>query len=62
MALRFTLGIDGVHTAIIGTTNPDNAAANLRYAAAGPLPELVMRKIRESFRSADPDRRWTGQT
>jgi len=62
MALRFTLSIPGVHTAIIGTTSPENAAANVRYANAGPLPEDVTRKLRGAFHKADPERKWMGQT
>ncbi|CAN5687765.1 hypothetical protein BH09PLA1_BH09PLA1_31080 [soil metagenome] len=62
MALRFTLSLENVHTAIIGTTNPDNAAANARYANAGPLDDDVMKNLREAFRRADPTGKWTGQT
>lgn len=62
MALRFTLSHDGVHTAIIGTTNPANAKANLAYAAKGPLPADVVSKIEQAFRAADPKGAWTGQT
>ena len=62
MALRFTLSIEGVHTAIIGTTNPQNASNNIRYANAGPLDEKVMRNLRDAFRKADPNNKWTGQT
>lgn len=52
IALRFTLSQPGVHTAIIGTTNPDNALANLRAAAKGPLPEDVVHKIHDAFQAA----------
>jgi aryl-alcohol dehydrogenase-like predicted oxidoreductase len=62
LALRFTLSQPGVHTAIIGTTNPENAKANLDAAEKGPLPEDVVRKIREAFRAADPTGAWAGQT
>lgn len=62
LALRFTLGQPGVHTAIIGTTNPANARANLAAAEKGPLPPAVAEKIRAAFRAADPDGQWTGQT
>ena len=43
LALRFTLSQPGVHCAIIGTTNPDNARANLEAAEKGPLPPEVVR-------------------
>lgn len=62
LALRFTLSIPGTHTAIIGTTNPDNARANIAIADKGPLPLDVVKHIRAAFRNADPDAAWTGQT
>ena len=62
LALRFTLSQPGVHCAIIGTTNPANAKANIAAAKKGPLPPEVVRKIRDAFRSADPQRSWVGQT
>ncbi len=62
MALRFTLSQPGVHCAIIGTTNPDNARQNLQLAAKGPLPTLALSAIREAFKQADPDGQWLGQT
>jgi aryl-alcohol dehydrogenase-like predicted oxidoreductase len=61
LALRFTLSQPGVHTAIIGTTNPENARANIAAAEKGPLPADVVRQIREAFRNADPEGAWTGQ-
>jgi aryl-alcohol dehydrogenase-like predicted oxidoreductase len=62
LALRFTLSQNGVTTAIIGTTNPDNARANLAYVAKGPLDPKVVTQIRDAFRKADPQGQWTGQT
>ncbi len=62
LALRFTLSHDGVHTAIIGTTNPENARANIAAAEKGPLPAEVVKKIRSAFQIADPEGKWTGQT
>ncbi|HEY2584188.1 MAG TPA: aldo/keto reductase [Tepidisphaeraceae bacterium] len=61
LALRFTLSQAGVHTAIIGTTNPANAKANIAAAEQGPLPPATVEKIRAAFRRANPDRQWTGQ-
>jgi aryl-alcohol dehydrogenase-like predicted oxidoreductase len=52
MALRFTLSQPGLHTAIIGTTNPENARKNIGYAARGPLPPEQVRKIRQAFVAA----------
>jgi aryl-alcohol dehydrogenase-like predicted oxidoreductase len=62
LALRFTLSQPGVHCAIIGTTNPDNARANIALAEKGPLPADAVRKIREAFHRADPQGTWLGQT
>jgi aryl-alcohol dehydrogenase-like predicted oxidoreductase len=62
IALRFTLSQSGVHSAIIGTQNIDNAKANLAFAAKGPLPVDVVRKIRDAFTAADPKGTWAGQT
>ena len=62
LALRFTLSQPGVHTAIIGTTNPDNAEVNIAAAEKGPLSADVVMRIREAFRAADPKGAWYGQT
>jgi len=60
-ALRFTLSVDGVHTAIVGTTNPDRWAQNAALLARGPLPAREMDVIRRRWRAvAGAD--WTGQT
>jgi aryl-alcohol dehydrogenase-like predicted oxidoreductase len=60
-ALRFTLSIPGVHTAIIGTTNPENAKANIAHAQKGPLPPEKIEAIRQAFRQANHSKSWTGQ-
>jgi aryl-alcohol dehydrogenase-like predicted oxidoreductase len=62
IALRFTLSQSGVHTAIIGTTNPENASANIDHAKKGPLSAAAVKQIRDAFLAADPDKKWTGQT
>ncbi|HEX8340789.1 MAG TPA: aldo/keto reductase [Tepidisphaeraceae bacterium] len=62
IALRFTLGQPGVSTAVVGTTNPVNAASNERFAARGPLDDVVVQKIRAAFAKADPSREWKGET
>jgi aryl-alcohol dehydrogenase-like predicted oxidoreductase len=62
IALRFTLSQEGVHTAIIGTTNPQNVKANLAAAAKGPLPPEAVQKICAAFRQAQGAEKWTGQT
>ena len=62
IALRFTLSQPGVHSALIGTQNIDNARKNIAITGKGPLPAEVLKKITDAFQTADPDGRWTGQT
>jgi aryl-alcohol dehydrogenase-like predicted oxidoreductase len=60
IALRFTLSVPGVHTAIVGTTNPERWSENAELLKAGPLPADLINKIRERWREvADPT--WVGQ-
>jgi aryl-alcohol dehydrogenase-like predicted oxidoreductase len=63
VALRFTLSQPGVHCAIIGTTNPENAKRNIEYAGKGALPEEVVGRIRAAFRRAEgaSGSKWVGQ-
>jgi aryl-alcohol dehydrogenase-like predicted oxidoreductase len=61
IALRFTLSQSGVHSAIIGTTNPDNARANIAAARKGPLPVETVKKIRDAFKHAAAEG-WPGLT
>jgi aryl-alcohol dehydrogenase-like predicted oxidoreductase len=62
LALRFTLTVPGVHSAIIGTTSPQNLQANVEAANKGPLPGEAIETIRKAFKSADPQGKWQGQT
>ncbi len=48
-ALRFTLSHPEVCTAIVGTTNPDHMADNVRMVEGGPLPDEVLRKAKAAF-------------
>jgi hypothetical protein len=61
MALRFTLSTPGVHTAIVGTTNPQHLLQNARYAAAGPLAQHEFEMIRARWNQVSGPN-WTGQT
>lgn len=59
-ALRFTLTVPGVHTAIPGTANPNHFRQNIQQAGLGPLEEEQYRTIRTRWHAvASPD--WVGQ-
>ena len=60
-ALRFTVSVDGVHTAIVGTTNPERWAQNAALLARGPLPKAEFEAIRRRWRAV-AGVGWTGQT
>jgi aryl-alcohol dehydrogenase-like predicted oxidoreductase len=59
-ALRFTLSVPGVGTAIVGTTRPSRWAENAALANRGPLPAPQFDAIRARW-SAVARRDWTGQ-
>jgi len=59
-ALRFTLSADGVHTAIVGTTQPGRWRENAELLNAGPLDAATIQAIRSRWQAvATPD--WIGQ-
>jgi aryl-alcohol dehydrogenase-like predicted oxidoreductase len=60
IALRFTLSIPGVHTAIVGTKNPDRWKENAKLLEEGALNEMIFDKIRERWEDCAP-RTWIGQ-
>lgn len=59
-ALRFVFTVSAVHTAIVGTANPDRFSQNALALEAGPLPDELFESIRRRWReAASPD--WVGQ-
>lgn len=60
IALRFTLMVAGVHTAIVGTGKPERLHENARLAAQGALPSEQFQAIRERWEDFAP-RTWIGQ-
>jgi len=60
IALRFTLSVPGVHSAIVGTKKPERWVENARLLEAGPLDEAAFRAIRERWQECAP-RTWIGQ-
>jgi aryl-alcohol dehydrogenase-like predicted oxidoreductase len=60
IALRFTLSVPGVHTAIVGTKNPERWKQNAKLLEEGPLEETMFHQIRERWEECAP-RTWIGQ-
>ena len=61
LALRFTLSVPGVCTAIVGTKNPKRWEENARLVEAGSLGENEFNEIRERWEDVAP-KTWIGQT
>ncbi|MEM9414387.1 MAG: aldo/keto reductase [Planctomycetota bacterium] len=64
IALKFTLAIEGVDTAIVGTTSTVNAQANIAAAAKNPMRDQAVQKLRDAFKEAErkSGETWVGQT
>jgi len=61
VALRFTLSVPGIHTAIVGTTKPERIQENAAILEAGPLPKDLFEKIRSRWHTV-ADSTWVGET
>lgn len=63
IALKFTLAIQGVDAAIVGTTSTVNASANIAAVEKNALREQVVAKLREAFKDAEhaSGETWDGQ-
>jgi aryl-alcohol dehydrogenase-like predicted oxidoreductase len=59
-ALRFTLTVAGVHTAIVGTARPERWEQNAALLKAGPLSASDFEEIRARWRDV-ADASWAGQ-
>ena len=60
IALRFTLSVPGVHTAIVGTTKPERWKENAQLLDEGKLSEPEFSAIRARWEEYAP-RTWVGQ-
>jgi hypothetical protein len=60
-ALRFTLSVPGIHTAIVGTTKPGRWRENATLVQKGLLPKEQYEAIRKRWREI-ADASWVGQT
>lgn len=61
LALRFTLSVPGVCTAIVGTTKPERWDENARLLEAGSLSPEAFQEIRDRWEEVAP-KTWIGQT
>lgn len=60
IALRFTLSVPGVHTAIVGTTRPGRWRENAAYLKPGPLSSDEYDAIRARWKAV-ANEQWVGQ-
>ena len=60
IALRFTLSVAGVHSAIVGTTKPERWPENAQLLEAGALSDDEFQAIRHRWEEVAP-RTWIGQ-
>jgi aryl-alcohol dehydrogenase-like predicted oxidoreductase len=61
IALRWTLSIEGIATAIVGTAKPNRWQENAEYVAKGKLSDEEFNAIRERWNEI-ADETWVGKT
>lgn len=63
LALRFNLGLPGLHVSIISTKSVPHAKANLESVVKGPLNAEIMAALRDAFQmaSAAAGKPWLGE-
>lgn len=63
VALKFTLAVPGVHTAIVGTKKPGRWKENARLLASGPISRSKFETIRKRWETVapPPPEDWVGQ-
>jgi aryl-alcohol dehydrogenase-like predicted oxidoreductase len=49
LSLRFTLSMEGIDTAIVGTKSREHALSNIALVEKGPLPDSVVDDLRRQF-------------
>ena len=49
LSLRFTLSMEEIDTAIVGTTQREHGLSNIELVEKGPLPESVVADLRRQF-------------
>lgn len=61
IALRFALSIPGIHTAVVGTNNPDRWQQNADILKRGPLAKSIYEDIRARWKEVERED-WVGKT
>lgn len=61
VALRFTISVEGVATALVGTSKPERWLEYFAHAQQGPLPAADVQAIRQRWAQVSKPE-WVGQT
>lgn len=60
IALRFTLSVPNIGTAVVGTTRPERLRKNAQHVHSGPLPAATYDELRRRWRECSAGR-WGGE-